>query len=362
MSKSDKQNLSTNNPHEFQPFNAVNNKIYFNFRRLLIKLLKPTEFVILEALSLRANHENDGWCWPTQQTIAEDTGITSPTTIISAVNRLKELGILEVARRKTLVYRPVNPSRELVAKLTSIAGISSPESEIRGKGRVVETVISNFQNLEASNIVETGTLDFQNLEELVSETGTSQFQILDTNESKGIESNLMHQKECNEVAVARKAAPSTVKSGAATPVTANVDKIDINRLKEAYRKAQSGQGPNRHRKEDTADVINTAFRFAFDYPPDTGRLLKMTRLQPVGGGWSLIETILSLAGKKVWGNPHDYLQKVITNKQLKPERERKEYGTRQSGWNYDGHRQSNRADRTAEEIRREFETFRLPGS
>jgi hypothetical protein len=275
-----------------------------------------------------------------------------------------------------MYYRPVSLSRELVAKLAFLTATGSfPFRETAESFEGAETGVSNFHNLEESKISDygsfqnleesvpkNGTLELQNLEESVPIIGTSEFQFPDINESKGIESNLTNQKECNQRVVEPVVTHTTTARRAAA--YAIPEKLDLKGLKEAYRKAQAGQGPHRHRIRDTADVLGKAFRFAFDYPPDTGRLLKMAQVQPSGGEWSLIETILSLAGKKVWGNPHDYLQKVINNKQqqLKPGGEHREYGTRQSGWNYRGHRRPDRPDRTAEEIRREFENFRLPGS
>lgn len=342
MSTPENHGLTTMTHNEFENPGIASKRLYFDYRRLLIKILKPTEFVILEALNLRANPKNDGWCWPTLQTIAEDTGITSLTTIVSAIKRLKELEILEVARKKTLFYRPVSPSCELITKLAFLVTALTDAREM----------------MESNKVSKNETSKFQNLEETVTKNGSLEFQILEPNKSNGIVTNLTNQTNENDKESKTTTLPNI------EILAADTNKpLDLDRLKEDYLKAQARQEVHRHQDKDTADVLGEAFRYAFDYPPDTDRLLKMAQVQMAGDVWSLIETILNLSGKKLWEDPHTYLQKVVCNKQhQKQSGDRNEYGTGQFGKNYKGYRQNNRPERTVEEIRREFSTFKLPGS
>ncbi len=222
-------NSSTSQP-QLQPLEqaipAPAGKVYFEYRRMLLRLLKPTEYVILEALNLRANPRNGGWCWPTQGTIAEDTGITSPTTIISAIALLKELGVLEVARRKTLFYRPVKPTIPLLLRLGSLdvgairrsllpgGKCNVPEkselqkmkvSEVPEKSELQKMKVSEvpeseeLQNLEVSKVPEFGVSEFHFLEESLPENGASKFQKMEPNESNRTESNKTDLSECKEL-------------------------------------------------------------------------------------------------------------------------------------------------------------------
>src|SRR4051812_41434155 len=191
MSKNDNKGLSTNQTRDLQPYNVEDKRIYFDYKRLLIKVLRPTEFVILEALNLRANPRNDGWCWPSLQVIAEDTGITSPTTIISAIKRLKELGVLEVNRSKNLFYRPIKPSPELVTKLVfMITPATSYSEEVMESLRVPVSGTLNLQNLESSNISKNGVPSFQNLEDTVTKNGRLRFQKMKPNELQRIKEKM----------------------------------------------------------------------------------------------------------------------------------------------------------------------------
>ena len=335
MTSNNDKSLSTKSGQELQPNYMDAKRIYFDYRRLLIKLLKPTEYVILEALRLRANPQNDGWCWPGLGTIAQDTGINSPTTIISAIKRLKELGILEVVRRKTLFFRPVKPTPELVTKLVFLitpATDTDYTEEVEETFRVPNSGTLNFQKMELPDIPEIGATNFQNVEDTVPKNGRLEFQKMKPNVSQQVKDKTKNQNEC-------------IKN------------------KEVYSNDQIEQGVDSYTDKGMAEVVGKAFQFAFAYPPKIDRLLKMAQPQSVEGCWKLVETILSLTGKRVTGNPHDYLQRAIyNNQQQKLFEERNNFGSTQPGWNNKRHILQERSERTVEEIRREFENFRLPGS
>jgi hypothetical protein len=190
---------------------------------------------------------------------------------------LKELGVIEVVRRKTLFYRPVKPTPELVTKLAFLI-IPVEISEIEENCRVPETEIVKFQNLESANISEFGVLDFQNLEEAIPKNGSVEFQKLEPNESNRIEANLMNQKEC-------------AKRVGLTEITGAIKATGV-----VERDIKQAIYPNRQKQ-----------------PPELGE-------EPDGDGLT------------------------------------------QRGWSGKRPRRTKGPQRTDEEIRREFEIFRLPGS
>lgn len=84
----------------------------------------------------------------------------------------------------------------------------------------------------------------------------------------------------------------------------------IVQLKEEFQKAQKGEGNSGHTSRDTTGVIGKAFRITFAQEPVYPRLQKMAK--ELEDGWELVKLILRCTGYEVEYDPHNYLQKMVS--------------------------------------------------
>ena len=254
-------------------------KLYFDYRRALLKTLTSTEFKILEAITLRINrnHEDD-WCFPSYETLMEDTAITGRSTIARGIQHMVDMGVLRVKGElgKVTYYQPAQPSQELIDSFRPVQklnGSTSPKIE-----RVEAEPVQKLDSTSPKNVL----LPVQKLDSNVSKLT---IQNNDKTEAKASAAN-----------------------------AAQMSPIEI--FDRDYRAADRGEGETHKPNVDRATVIGQAFFHAFARDPNYPRLLKMAK--DLGSGLELIKLMLNNSGYPIGDDPHDYLQKIISNKKAAP--------------------------------------------
>jgi len=136
---------------------AAQKKLYFDYRRVIRRVLSATEYKIYDALVDRASQVNDGWCWPSYSTIADDTGITGRPTIAKAIQHLGALGVIEIRHGQGTVnyYRPVAATRSIIELLsnppTSSENEPLPVQKLNGGSSEIELLPVQKLNSNVSN-------------------------------------------------------------------------------------------------------------------------------------------------------------------------------------------------------------------
>ena len=94
------------------------------YHRLLRRLCNPTMYSIFCNLADRAENDPDGICWPSYETIMEDTNSYNRNINKQSIAALVELGVLEVGKRgRSNTYKPAkvdSPNSIILIRLSEI--------------------------------------------------------------------------------------------------------------------------------------------------------------------------------------------------------------------------------------------------
>jgi hypothetical protein len=277
-------------------------KSWYDYQRLLYQVLDGNELKLFNVLLDMAGENNQGWCWPTMDELIWRTGGMTRPIIEHSIKCLEIFGLLEVNRKPRGShlpnrYRPSNePSdhvieqlnKQLAWDLSCKKSLHEASQKENLRARVKNLSASCKENLRArvKNLYSNGS-HVTDLKERITE---------DTNVSSGAEP-----------------APSADEP----PETEKVIITDmplVAQLEQEYLEADRGNGPEGHASRDRMTVVGKAFQLTFCRSPDYGRLVAMAGPRQLNSGWALIELILSLTGKKVHDDPHDYLQQAVNQK------------------------------------------------
>jgi len=259
----DKLDYSTNQP-------VQETKSFFEYRRLRWKHLTATENIVFEYLCDCASEKNDGWCWPSHETIGQALNGLHRETVSRAIKELETLGLLEVE------HQP---------KGSHFSDRYSPATKVTA-------------NIESALLARSSRRKIQREESHVGKNDVSRRKIQrgHVGKSSTNESNLTNPNNDKTLAKA---------NGAKAPLARP---IDIFRIE--YQEAERGEGETKTPNKDKATVIGKAYTQAFARAPDYGRLLKMAK--ELNSGWELIKLMLNCGGCDIGDDPHDYVQKIIS--------------------------------------------------
>lgn len=255
-------------------------KFYYDFRRVLIKLLNRDYHVYVFLQDKQGQNEDSFYSIPTMM---DECAIDDKRTLVKILDRFETLGLISIVKEKGKVnrYRVHPQTSELLERLN--AQLPPPKNKELGT-KNVPTSIAPTQKAGTKNDPSLGTKN----------VSTTRYKKCTPNESHVTNPNNDINAVSNE-------------TGANAPPTFS-EKRFVDDLDDRYKQTGSNK----------ISLVGEAFQHVFKQPPDYARLGKMAK--DYGSGWKLIQLILELSAFPVHDNPHDYLQKTMRSRLQKDNR------------------------------------------
>jgi len=245
------------------------------YHRLLRRLCNPTMYSIFCSLADRAENDPDGICWPSYETIMEDTNSYNRNIIKQSIAALVELGVLEVGKRgRSNTYKP--------------AKVDSPNS----------IILIRLSEIKQSQ----------------DDTG-NRINMIRKSVSKRYSNDSQRTTPKERITLAKASgAEAPPKPDISQPV--KPEKADKQEIKPIYQRYREKYETAKDDFKARSGVIGEAWQEITGKPPDFSFLNGLAK--EFNSGWKVIDAVLKMASCDVADDPKAYLRKVLSNGTTKP--------------------------------------------